>query len=81
MLRKIPLHGKARGEDIFQGFYANLLEVNTPIHKFVLITTDGAPATTNENADLIELCKKKCRFPKLFFSFHSIIHQEALGKN
>lgn len=79
LLRKVSLNGKTRGEYTFEGFYASLLEVDTPVHKLVLMATDGAPATTNEKADLIELCKKKCRFPK-HFSSHFVIHQEALWK-
>jgi hypothetical protein len=35
LLKTIPLHGKTRGEDIFQSFYASLLEMNVPIHKLV----------------------------------------------
>lgn len=82
LLRKVSLVWKTRatrGEYIFEGFYASLLEVDSPIHKLVLIATDGAPATTNEKADLIELCKKKCRFPK-HFSSHFVIHRKALWK-
>jgi hypothetical protein len=58
LLKTIPLHGKTRGEDIFQSFYDSLLEMNVPIHKLVSITTDGAPAMTSENVGLIGLCKK-----------------------
>jgi hypothetical protein len=81
LLKKVSLRGKTRGEVIFQGFYASLLEVNTPIHKLMLIITYDTQASTNENADCIELCKKKKEekslFPKLF-SYHFVIHQEAL---
>jgi hypothetical protein len=55
LLKTIPLHGKTRGEDIFQSFYTSLLEINVPIHKLVSITTDGPPAMTSENVGLIGL--------------------------
>ena len=32
LLKTIMLHGKARGEDTFQSFYARLLEMNVPVH-------------------------------------------------
>jgi hypothetical protein len=65
LFKTIPLHGETRGEDIFQSFYASLLEMNVPIHKLVSITTDGAPAMTSENVGLVGLCKKD-PFPRLF---------------
>jgi hypothetical protein len=64
-LKTIPLHGKTRGEDIFQSFYACLLEMNVPIHKLVSVTKDGAPAITSENVGLIGLCKKYPAFQRL----------------
>jgi hypothetical protein len=63
--KPILLHGKTRGEDIFQSFYASLLEMNVTIHKLMSITTDGAPAMTSENVGLTGLCKKRSRFPRL----------------
>jgi hypothetical protein len=76
LLKTIPLHGKTKGDDIFQSFYASLLEMNVPIHKLVLITIDGAPAMTSENFGLIGLCKKDPAFPD-FFSYHCGIHQQV----
>jgi hypothetical protein len=77
LLKIIPLHGKTRGEDIFRSFHASLLKMNVPIHKLVSITTDGAPAMTNENVGLTGLCKKDPAFPD-FFSYHCVIHWQAL---
>jgi hypothetical protein len=77
LFKTIPLHGKNGGEDIFQSFYARLPEMNIPIHKLVLVTTDGAPAMTSENDGLIGLWKKDPAF-KDFFSYHCVIHQQAL---
>jgi hypothetical protein len=73
LLKTVPLHGKTKGEDIFQSFYASLLEMNVPIHKLVSVTTDDAPAMTSENVGLIGLCKKRSRFSRLF-SYHCVIH-------
>jgi hypothetical protein len=56
LLKTVLLHGKTRSEDIFQSFYASLLEMNVPIHKLVSVTTDSTPAMTNENVVLIWLC-------------------------
>jgi hypothetical protein len=58
LLKPVPLHGKTRGENIFQSFHTSLLEMNVPIHKFVSITTDGPPTMTTGNVGLIGLCKK-----------------------
>jgi hypothetical protein len=77
LLKTIPLHGKTRGEDIFQSFYASLLEMNVPIYKLVSVTTDGASAITSENVGLIGLCRKDPTSPD-FFSYHCVIHQQAL---
>jgi hypothetical protein len=68
---------KTRGEDIFQRFYASLLEINVPIHKLVSVTTDGAPAMTSKNVGLIGLYKKNPVFTD-FFSCHCVIHQQTL---
>jgi hypothetical protein len=32
VLKRIPLHGKTTGENVFQGFYARLLEMYVPIY-------------------------------------------------
>jgi hypothetical protein len=64
-------------EDIFQSFYASLLEMNVPIHKLVSVTTDGAPAMASENVGLIPLWKKVLAFP-VIYSYHCVIHQQAL---
>jgi hypothetical protein len=77
LLKAVLSHGKTRGEDIFQSFYASLLEMNIPIHKLVSITTGGAPAMTSENVGLIGLCKKEPTFPD-FFSYHCVIHQQVV---
>jgi len=79
-LKTIPLHEKARGEDILQSFYASLLEMNVPIHKLVSITKDGTLAMTSENSSLIGLCKNDPAFPDIF-SYHCVIHQQALCTN
>jgi pyruvoyl-dependent arginine decarboxylase (PvlArgDC) len=46
LLKIVLLHGKTRGEDICQSFYASLLEMNVLNHKLVSVTTDGAQAMT-----------------------------------
>jgi hypothetical protein len=51
--------------------------MNVSIHKLVSIITDGAPAMTGENVGFIGLCKKDPAFP-IFFSYHCVIHQQAL---
>jgi hypothetical protein len=66
LLKTIRLHGKTRGEEIFQSFYASLQEMNVPIHKLMSVTTDDAPAMTSENVGLIALCKKDPAFPDFF---------------
>jgi hypothetical protein len=40
--------------------------MNVPIHKLVLVTTDGAAAMTSGNVGLIGLCKKRFFYPRLF---------------
>jgi hypothetical protein len=45
-----------------------VLEVNVPIHNLVSVIADGVPATTNENASLIGLCKNTS-------SYHCVLHQ------
>jgi hypothetical protein len=54
--------------------------MNVHIHKLVSFTTDGAPATISENVGLVELRKKGPTFPD-FFSYHCVIHQQALCIN
>jgi hypothetical protein len=49
LLETIPLHGKTRGEDIFQSVYASLLEMNVPFHELVSIITNGTPAMSSKN--------------------------------
>lgn len=39
----------SRSEDIIQGFYAILLQMNDPIHKLVLINICGAVVVTDDN--------------------------------
>jgi hypothetical protein len=51
--------------------------MNVPTHKLVSITTDAASAMTSEHVGLIGLCKKDPAFPD-FFSYHCVIHQQAL---
>jgi hypothetical protein len=75
LMNTVPVHGKTRGEDIFQSFDASLLEVNTPIYKLMLITTGGGPATASENADLIELCKKDSVFKDFLVTTLSFIRK------
>jgi hypothetical protein len=70
LLKTLPLHGKTT-DDIFQSFYANLLEMNVPNHKLVSMTIDGALAMTSENVGLIGLCKEDSAFPD-FFSYHCV---------
>lgn len=42
LLKTVLLHGKTRGEDIFQSFYTgHLVEINVQILKSVSITTDS----------------------------------------
>jgi hypothetical protein len=54
------------------------MEMNVLIHKFVPITTDGAPAMTSENVDLIlGFSKEDPTFPG-FFSYHYVSHQQVL---
>jgi hypothetical protein len=48
-----------------------------PIHKLLLVNTDGAPAMTSENIGLIELCEKDPDFP-YSFSYHCVVHQQAV---
>jgi hypothetical protein len=62
LLKTIPLHWKTKGENIFQSFYAGLLEMNVPIHKLVSVTTDGTPAMTSGNFGLTGLCRKDPTF-------------------
>jgi hypothetical protein len=82
LLKTIPLHVKTGGKDIFESFYARLLEMNVPIHKLVSITTDGAPAMSSENVGLIGLCKK-IPFSKTFLgttvSFISKLYVQKLS--
>lgn len=47
-----------------------VLKVNVPIHNFVSIIADGAPAMTNENDGLIGLRKNT--------SSYQCVHQQAL---
>jgi hypothetical protein len=32
LLKTIMLHGKARGKDTYQSFYARILEINVPVY-------------------------------------------------
>jgi hypothetical protein len=41
----------SRSEDIIQGFYASLLQMNDPIHKLVLINICGAVVVTDDDFD------------------------------
>jgi hypothetical protein len=47
-------------KELFQTFFANLLEMDVSIHKLESITKDGAPAITSGNVSLIGLGKKYC---------------------
>jgi hypothetical protein len=58
-VRIILLHGKTRGEEIFQSPYDALLEMKVPVHKLVSVTTEGTSAMNSENFPLIGLCKKR----------------------
>jgi hypothetical protein len=66
LLKAVLSHGKTRGEDIFQSFYASLLEMNVSIHKFVSFTTDGTPAMTSEYVGLIGFQERDVRVLNLF---------------
>jgi hypothetical protein len=79
-LKTILLYGKTRGKDLFQSFYASLLEMYVPIHKLVSLTTDGTPTMTSANVGLIGLCKKDPIFLD-FYSYHCVIYQQALCTN
>jgi hypothetical protein len=79
-LKTVPLHGKTVGEEMFQSFYANLLEINVPIHKLLLVATDGAQAMATENVCLIELCKKMSLFQTFLFTSVSLISKLCLQK-
>jgi hypothetical protein len=80
LLKTVPLHGKTRGEDIFQSFYASLLEMNVPIHKLVSIATGGAPAMTSGNVGLIGLCKKDPAFTEFLVTTVSFISKLYVQK-
>jgi hypothetical protein len=73
VLKTILFHGKTRGDDIFQSFNDSFLEINDAVHELVLLTTDGTPAMTRENLELIWLCKNYPTFPN-----YCVIHQQHL---
>ncbi|KAG8436973.1 hypothetical protein GDO86_007888 [Hymenochirus boettgeri] len=77
LVKIIPLKGHTRGEDIYSKVKEYLISENIQIQKPVSITTDGAPAFTGRTNGFLALCRKDSSFPK-FFSYHCIIHQQAL---
>ncbi|KAG8451802.1 hypothetical protein GDO86_003847 [Hymenochirus boettgeri] len=77
LVKIIPLKGHTRGEDIYSKVKEYLISENIQIQKLVSITTDGAPAFTGRTNGFLALCRKDSSFPK-FFSYHCIIHQQAL---
>jgi hypothetical protein len=61
LLRTVPSPRKIRSEELFQSFYASLLEINVPIHKLESVTKGGATAMTSKKVGL-----KYPAFPDIF---------------
>lgn len=76
-LTLIPLKESTRGKDIYDAFLKFAHAAKLPLYKLVCITTDGAPAMTGSHNGFIALCRADDTFPN-FFSFHCVIHQQAL---
>jgi hypothetical protein len=68
--------GRLQAKTYFRAFM--LLEMNVPDYKLVSITTDGAPAMTNENSGFIGHCIKDPTFLDIFSYHKPQCHQEAL---
>ena len=72
------------GQDLFESDENCLDRYGLPLHKLASITTDGAPALTGTNVELIKLLNDKVKREHPLhsvMSFHCIIHQESLCKS
>lgn len=76
LLALLPLKGQTRGEDIYAAVSEFLSSKGIDANKLVSIATDGAPSMTGKNKGFISLFKQNLR--QEVFTFHCIIHQEAL---
>lgn len=68
-LTLLHLKDRTRGEDIFNEFKKYVCENDSPIHKLVAITTDGASAMRGVRLGFIALCHNDPDFPD-FMSCH-----------
>lgn len=77
LLKMIPLHGRTRGQDMFEAFDNFVKETAFPVSKLVSITTDGAPSMAGRNNGFVALCRNNDKYPN-FMAYHCIIHQQVL---
>ena len=73
----LPLKNTTKAIDIYEAVKRCFTEINIPLHKLVLVTTDGAAAMTGRHSGFIERCRGDPDFPHLV-SYQCIIHQQAI---
>ncbi|XP_055585250.1 general transcription factor II-I repeat domain-containing protein 2-like [Uranotaenia lowii] len=76
LLGLLPLAGQTRGEDIANAVLKCLAKNNIDLNKIVAIATDGARSMTGRNKGATTILQSKIDHE--IFTFHCIIHQEAL---
>lgn len=70
-LTLLPLKTTTRGVDIYDAM-KYFMDKNVPFEKLVSVTTDGAPAMTDQPTGFIALCRGNPDFPK-FLHYYCII--------
>jgi hypothetical protein len=71
LLKVSPIKRQTKGEDTYNTFKTNALEINSRLHKVSAIATDGAPGMLGSINGFIELCKKDESFPD-FISYRCL---------
>ncbi|XP_067942863.1 general transcription factor II-I repeat domain-containing protein 2-like [Watersipora subatra] len=75
ILTLVGLEGETTSQATYDALVKRLDKMKIPLHKFVSVTTDGAPAMVGRDQGLIAELKKD--MPSML-AFHCIIHQTVL---
>ncbi|XP_036181109.1 protein ZBED8-like, partial [Myotis myotis] len=76
LLGLLPLKGQTRGEDITNAVIECIEKHHIPLDKIVSVSTDGSKNMISVRNGFVAILKEKINHN--IFTYHCIIHQEAL---